>query len=93
VQPDPEDSKIDRATILAAQACRTRTMAVAQHDALDAAWPSSWLQSEVLEKQVNAAKSAIVALDATLAALPEIAAEAKRLAAACEAFRKVLAKA
>jgi hypothetical protein len=93
VQPDPEDSKTDRATTLAAQACRTRTMAVAQHDALDAAWPGSWLQSEVLEKQVGAAMSAIAALDATLAALPEITAEAKRLAAACEAFRKVFAKA
>ena len=93
VQPDPEDTKTDRATTLAVQACRTRIMAVAQHDALDAAWPSSWLQSESLEKQVNAAKSAIAALDATLAALPEITAEAKRLAAACEAFRKVLAKA
>ena len=93
VQPDPEDSKTDRATTLSAQACRTRTMAVAQHDALDAAWPGSWLQSEVLEKQVNAAKAAITALDATLAALPDVTAEAKRLTAACEAFRKVFAKA
>jgi len=90
VQQEPEDSKTDRATNLAAQACRTRTMAVAQHDALDAAWPGSWLQSEALEKQVGAAKSAIAALDATLAALPQIEAEAKRMAAACEAFRKVL---
>ncbi|MCX6872879.1 MAG: hypothetical protein NTW21_03585 [Verrucomicrobia bacterium] len=90
VQPEPEDSKTDRATTLAVQACRTRTMAVAQHDALDAAWPGSWLQSEALEKQVGAAKSAIAALDATLAALPQIEAEAKRMGAACDAFRKVL---
>jgi hypothetical protein len=67
-------------------------MTVAQHNALDAAWPGSWLQSEVLEKQVNAAKSAIAVLDATLAALPEGTAEAKRLAAACAAFRNVFAK-
>ena len=93
VQADPDDAKTDRATVIAAQACRAHTMGVAQHDALDAAWPASWLGAEALERQVGAAMSAIAALDATLAALPEIAAEAKRLAAACEVFRNVFANA
>ena len=89
-QPEPDAPKTEGATGLAVKAVRPNVMAMQQREALDGIWPGSSLDSDSPDLRFRGAKDALAVLDKTLANLPQIAAEAKRLTAACEAFRKVL---
>ena len=91
IQPEPDAPKTEEATGLTVKAVRPNVIAMQQREALDRIWPGSSLDSDSHDLRVRGAGDALAVLDMTLAALPQIIAEAKRLTAACEAFRKVLA--
>lgn len=91
-QLDPEVQKVEKANPVVVDAIRPLALAGKQEDLLHEAWRAANITSDVPEKRVAGLQEAIKWLDKVQAAHVEVAAEDKRMVAACEAFRKVLAK-
>lgn len=92
VQFDPQPFKPNKVNDMLVEDVRPNVLARRQADALRQAMRNATGPSDPLTDQVVGVKTLLAALDKTLAALPEIAAEAKRLAVACDAFIKALTK-
>jgi hypothetical protein len=91
-QLDPEVQKVEKANPVVVDAIRPLALASQQDDLLYEAWRSASITSDAADKRVAGFQSAIKWLDKVQAAHSEVVAEDKRMVAACEAFRKVLAK-
>jgi hypothetical protein len=91
-QLDEPSAQTDKLNEVTAAAVKPNALARRQLTALDGARRAVAVVSDALEDRVNGAQNAIAVMDKILAALPEIAAEAKRLAVACDAFIKALTK-
>ncbi len=91
-QLDHDSRNIEQANAVVTKAIRPRALAGQQEDRLHEAWRSVASSTDPLAKRVEGFKSALVSFDKVLAAQVQIADEDKRMAAACEVFRKVLAK-
>lgn len=91
-QLDPDRQKLEQTNPIVAEAIRPNELAKLQEDKLSEAWRTMSLSDAPLSKQVEGFQSALEWHDKALAAHVEIAAEDKRMVAACDAFRKVLAK-
>ncbi len=91
-QLDPEVQKVEKANPIVIDAIRPLALAGQQDDLLSEAWRSAYITSEAADKRVAGFQSAIKSLDKIQVAHAEVIAEDKRMVAACEAFRKVLAK-
>jgi hypothetical protein len=91
-QLDPEVQKVEKANPVVVEAIRPLALASIQDDLLYEAWRSASITSDAADKRVAGFQSAINWLDKVQAAHAEVVAEDKRMTAACEAFRKVLAK-
>ena len=89
-QLDPENRKVEQAVPVVVNAIRPRALASLQEDRLHEAWRSVPSTTDPLAKRVEGFKSTLASFDKVLAAQVQIADEDKRMAAACEAFRKVL---
>lgn len=73
-------------------AIRPLALASKQDDLRNEAWRAANLTSDASAQRVAGMQDAIQWLDKAQAAHAEVVAEDKRMTAACEAFRKVLAK-
>ena len=91
-QLDPEVRKVELANPVVVDAIRPLALADKQEDLLHEAWRAANITSDAPEKRVTGLLEAIRWLDKVQAAHAEVVAEDKRMVAACEAFRKVLAK-
>jgi hypothetical protein len=91
-QLDPEHQKVEKANPVVVDAIRPLALASMQDDLLTEAWRGANITSDVAGKRVEGFQSAIKSLDKIQVAHAEVIAEDKRMVAACEAFRKVLAK-
>lgn len=91
-QLDPEYQKVEKANPVVVDAIRPLALASQQDDLLTEAWRFANITSDVAGKRVEGFQSAIKSLDKIQVAHAEVIAEDKRMVAACEAFRKVLAK-
>ncbi len=91
-QFDPEKQSLEKVTLIVAESIRPNELAKLQEDKLSEAWRVMSLSNAPLSKRVEGFQTALEWHDNALAAHVEIAAEDKRMTAACEAFRKVLAK-
>ena len=91
-QLDPEVQKVEKANPVVVDAIRPLALASQQDDFLYEAWRSASITSDTADKRVAGFQSAIKWLDKVQAAHAEVVAEDKRMVAACEAFRKALAK-
>jgi len=91
-QLDPEVQKVEKANPVVVDAIRPLALASQQDDLLYEAWRVANITSDVTSKRVEGFQSAIKWLDKIQTAHAEVVAEDKRMTAACEAFRKVLAK-
>ena len=89
-QLDPEIRKVELANPVVVNAIRPRALASQQEDRLHEAWRAVASSTDSLVKRVEGFKSTLASFDKVLAAQVQIADEDKRMAAACEAFRKVL---
>ena len=89
-QLDPENRKVEQAVPVMVNSIRPRALASLQEDRLHEAWRSVPSTTDPLAKRVEGFKSTLASFDKVLAAQVQIADEDKRMAAACEAFRKVL---
>ncbi len=92
-QFDPDKQSLEKATLIVAESIRPNELAKLQEDKLSEAWRVMSLFNAPLSKRVEGFQTALEWHEKALAAHVEIAAEDKRMTAACEAFRKVLAKA
>ena len=81
---------IEQANAVVTKAIRPRALAGQQEDRLHEAWRAVASSTDSIAKRVEGFKSALVSFDKVLAAQVQIADEDKRMAAACEAFRKGL---
>ena len=91
-QLDPEVQKVEKANPVVVEAIRPLALASKQDDLLHEAWRSASITSDAADKRVAGFQDALRWLDKVEAAHAEVAAEDKRMVAACEAFRKVIAK-
>ena len=91
-QLDPEERKVEQANPVVVKAIRPRALVSEQEDRLHEACRSVAWAAESLTKRVEGFKRVLEWIDKVLMAQAEIEAEGKRMVAACEAFRKVLAK-
>ncbi len=91
-QLDPEIRKVEQANPIVVNAIRPRALAGKLDDAIHEAWRTVSFSDQALDLRVDAFNTALAWLDKALAAHAEVVAEDKRMVAACEAFRKVLAK-
>ena len=91
-QLDPEHQKVEKANPVVVDAIRPLALASMQDDLLTEAWRAANITTDVAGKRVDGFQSAIKSLDKIQVAHAEVIAEDKRMVAACEAFRKVLAK-
>jgi len=91
-QLDQEVQKVEKANPVVIDAVRPLALASKQDDLLYEAWRAANITSDVAGKRIEGLQSALKWLDKVLAAHAEVVTEDKRMVAACEAFRKVLAK-
>ena len=91
-QLDPEVRKVELANPVVVDAIRPLALASKQDDLLHEAWRSANITSDTPGQRVAGLQSALKWLDKVHAAHADVVAEDKRMTAACEAFRKVLAK-
>ena len=91
-QLDPEVQKVQKANPVVVDAIHPLALAGQQDDLLSEAWRSAYITSDLADKRVEGFQSAVTALDKIQIAHAEVIAEDKRMTAACEAFRKALAK-
>lgn len=89
-QLDSDSRNIEQANAVVTKAIRPRALAGQQEDLLNEAWRSVALSDQPPAKRAEGFKTALAWFDKVLAAQVQIADEDKRMAAACEAFRKVL---
>lgn len=89
---DPEVRKVELANPVVVDAIRPLALASKLDDLLYEAWRAANITSDAADKRVAGFQSAIQWLDKVVAAHAEVVAEDKRMVAACEAFRKALAK-
>ena len=92
-QLDPEVRKVELANPVVVDAIRPLALASKQDDLRNEAWRAANLTSDAPGQRVAGLQEAIKWLDKVQAAHAEVAAEDKRMVAACEAFRNVFAKA
>ena len=90
-QLDHDSRNIEQANAVVTKAIRPRALSAQQEDRLHEAWRAVASSTDPLAKRVEGFKAALVLFDKVLAAHVQIADEDKRMAAACEAFRKVFA--
>ena len=91
-QLDPDKRNVELANPVVVEAIRPHALAKLQDDKLQEAWRAVAVSTDPLHKRVAGFQTALAWHDEALAAHAEIAAEDRRMVAACEAFRKVLAK-
>jgi hypothetical protein len=91
-QLDPEVRKVELANPVVVEAIRPLALASKQHDLLHESWRETNIMSDAPDKRVAGFQNALRWLDKVEAAHAEVVAEDKRMVAACEAFRKVIAK-
>lgn len=91
-QLDPVQQKVEKANPVVVDAIRPLALAGQQDDLLSEAWRAANITTDVPSKRVAGMQAAIQWLDKIQVAHAEVIAEDKRMVAACEAFRKVLAK-
>ena len=91
-QLDPEERKVEQANPVVVDAIRPHALAKLQEDTLHEAWRAVALADAPLQKRVEGFKTALAWFEKALVSNVEIAAEDKRMVAACEAFRKALTK-
>jgi hypothetical protein len=91
-QLDPEERKVEQANPVVVDAIRPHALAKLQEDTLHEAWRAVALSDAPLQKRVEGFKNSLAWFEKALVGHVEIAAEDKRMVAACEAFRKALAK-
>jgi hypothetical protein len=91
-QLDPEVRKVEQANPVVVNAIRPRALAGMLEDRIHEAWRSVTFSDQAPGRRVEAYQTALAWHDKALAAHAEVIAEDKRMVAACEAFRKVLAK-
>ncbi len=91
-QLDPEQQKVEKANPVVVDAIRPLALASQQEDLLSEAWRGANITAEAADKRLAGFQSAIKSLDKIQVAHAEVIAEDNRMVAACEAFRKVLAK-
>lgn len=91
-QLDPEVRKVELANPVVVDAIRPLALASKQDDLRNEAWRAANLTSDAPSQRVAGLQSALKWLEKVQAAHEEVVAEDKRMTAACEAFRKVLAK-
>jgi hypothetical protein len=89
-QLDHDSRNIEQANAVVTKAIRTRALAGQQEDRLHEAWRAVASSTDPLAKRVEGFKTSLVWFDKVLVAQAQIADEDKRMAAACDAFRKVL---
>jgi len=89
---DPEVRKVELANPVVVAAIRPLALAGKLDDMLYEAWRAASITSEATDQRVHGLQKALQWLDKLLAAHSDVVAEDKRMTAACEAFRKVLAK-
>lgn len=92
-QLDPEVRKVELANPVVADAIRPLALASKQDDLRQQAWRAANITSDAPAQRVAGLQEAMKWLDKVQAAHAEVVAEDKRMVAACEAFRKALAKA
>lgn len=92
-QLDPEIQKVEKANPIVVDAIRPLALADKQDDLLQQAWRAANITSDAPAQRVAGLQEAVRWLDKVQAAHAEVVAEDKRMVAACEAFRKALAKA
>jgi hypothetical protein len=92
-QLDPEIRKVEQANPIVVNAIRPRALASELEDKIQEAWRAVSFSDQALARRVEAYKTALAWLDKVLVAHAEVVAEDKLMTVACEAFRKVLAKA
>lgn len=92
-QLDPEVRKVELANPVVVDAIRPLALADKQDDLLQQAWRAANITSDAPAQRVAGLLEAVRWLDKVQAAHAEVVAEDKRMVAACEAFRKALAKA
>lgn len=90
-QLDPEVQKVEKANPIVVDAIRPLALAEKLDDLLYEAWKAANITSDLPDKRATGLREAIQWLDKVRVALAEVHAEDKRMVAACEAFRKVLA--
>lgn len=91
-QLDPEVRKVELANPVVVDAIRPLALASKQDDLRNEAWRAANLTSDAPSQRVAGLQSALKWLEKVQAAHEEVVAEDKRMTAACEAFRNVLAK-
>jgi len=91
-QLDPEVRKVELANPVVVDAIRPLALASKQDDLRNEAWRAANLTSDAPSQRVAGLQSALKWLEKVQVAHEEVVAEDKRMTAACEAFRKVLAK-
>jgi hypothetical protein len=90
-QYDPEKRNVEQATLIVAEAIRPNVLAKLQEDNISEAWRAMEQSNAPLSKRVEGFQAALEWHEKALAEHAEIAAQDKRMAAACVAFRKVIA--
>jgi len=90
IQPDEDNRKRNEANKVTLAAVGPAVRSQRLRDHLDNAWRALSAAKDSQHVRVNGFKTALVIMDEVIASLPQIEAEAKRMAAACDAFRKVL---
>lgn len=91
-QLDPEERKVEQPNPVVIKAIRPCALVGQQDDWLHEACRSLVWDQEPTTKRLEGFKRVLVWFEKVLAAQVEIEAECKRMVAACEAFRKALAK-
>lgn len=91
-QLDPEIRKVEQANPVVVNAIRPRALAGMLEDRIHEAWRAVTFSDQALGQRVETYQTALVWHDKALAAHAQVVEEDKRMVAACEAFRKVLAK-
>lgn len=91
-QLDPEVRKVELANPVVVDAIRPLALASKQDDLRNEAWRAANITSDAPGQRVAGLQSALKWLDKVHAAHTDVVTEDKRMTAACEAFRKVLAK-
>ena len=91
-QLDPEVRKVELANPVVVDAICPLALADKQDDLLQQAWRAANITSDAPAQRVAGLLEAVRWLDKVQTAHAEVVAEDKRMVAACEAFRKVLAK-
>ena len=91
-QLDPEVQKVGKANPVVVDAIRPLALAIKQDDLLNEAWRAANITSVAADKRVAGLHESVKWLDKVQSAQAEVMAEDKGMTAACEAFRKVLAK-